>query len=50
MKKVKIPKTQKCNWCYKRKLTDNGYQVCKYEKYTQNWFICVTCNIKYDIV
>jgi hypothetical protein len=48
----KISKTKKCDWCNKRKIIDNGYCIGKLEssKTDKEFFICVDCNLKHDIV
>jgi hypothetical protein len=48
----KISKTKKCDWCKKRKIIDNGYYIGKLEssKSDKEYFICVDCNLKYNIV
>jgi predicted transglutaminase-like protease len=49
---IKIIKTKKCDWCNKRKNIDNGYYIGKLEssKTDKEFFICVDCNLKHDIV
>ena len=49
---MKIIKTKKCDWCNKRKNIDNGYYIGKLEssKTDKEFFICVDCNLKHDIV
>lgn len=49
---MKIIKTKKCNWCNKRKSIDNGYCIGKLEssKTDKEFFICIDCNLEYDIV
>jgi hypothetical protein len=45
-----LPKTRKCDWCDKRKSVEQGYWLGKFENQTKDWFICVECNLKHDIV
>jgi site-specific DNA-adenine methylase len=49
---MKIIKTKKCDWCNKRKNIDNGYYIGKLESSISDkeYFICVGCNLKYNIV
>ena len=49
---MKIIKTKKCDWCNKRKIIDNGYYIGKLEssRSDKEYFICVGCNLKYNIV
>jgi hypothetical protein len=49
---MKISKTKKCDWCNKRKIIDNGYYIGKLEssRSDKEYFICVGCNLKYNIV
>ena len=49
---MKIIKTKKCDWCNKRKNIDNGYYIGKLEssKTDKEFFICVDCNLKHNIV
>jgi len=49
---MKISKTKKCDWCNKRKNIDNGYYIGKLEssKTDKEFFICVDCNLKHNIV
>jgi site-specific DNA-adenine methylase len=49
---IKIIKTKKCDWCNKRKNIDNGYYIGKLEssKTDKEFFICVDCNLKHNIV
>jgi site-specific DNA-adenine methylase len=51
-KQMKIIKTKKCDWCNKRKNIDNGYYIGKLEssKTDKEFFICVDCNLKHNIV
>jgi hypothetical protein len=48
----KISKTKKCDWCNKRKIIDNGYYIGKLKSsiIDKEYFICVDCNLKYNIV
>jgi site-specific DNA-adenine methylase len=49
---MKIIKTKKCDWCNKRKNIDNGYYIGKLESSISDkeFFICVDCNLKHNIV
>ena len=51
MKKKEV-KTKKCNWCEKRKLKKNMYNLSFIGegKIVKEVYICVECNIELDIV
>jgi hypothetical protein len=45
-----LPKTRKCDWCDKSKSVEQGYWLGKFENSKKDWFICVECNLKHDVV
>jgi hypothetical protein len=48
---MKSTKTKKCDWCCKRKLTNNVYILGEKDMTDKKiWIICSECNLKYDVV
>ena len=47
--KMRISKTKKCNWCNKRKVIEDMYNLSLISEKKETW-ICSDCNIKEDIV